>query len=127
MAIMLSCVRPHQAPQALEDSVGRSGGCRGLVPEVEKAGLLPELGFCEAGGAAAVQGRQPADVYLPHWGLHGPAAFDLAVTSGLRGGALTACAVDGSKACAAYGTQAHPPANGRPVRGAGHSVRAPRR
>ena len=32
--------------------------------------------------------RRPADVYVPHWGLHGPAAFDLAVTAGLRHGTL---------------------------------------
>ena len=78
----------------------------GLSPEVEKPGLLParptELGFCEAGGAATSQGRRPADVYVPQWGLHGPAAFDLAVTSGLRGDVLAASASDGSRACAAY-------------------------
>ena len=78
----------------------------GLSPEVEKPGLLParptELGFCEAGTSATAQARRPADVYIPQWGLRGPAAFDLAVTSGLRGDVLAASAADGSRASAAY-------------------------
>ena len=41
-------------------------------------------------------------MYVPQWGLHGPAAFDLAVTSALRGDVLAASASDGSRACAAY-------------------------
>ena len=61
-----------------------------------------ELGFCEAGTSATAQGRRPADVYIPQWGLPGPAAFDLAVTSGLRGDVLAASAADGSRASAAY-------------------------
>ena len=77
-----------------------------LSPEVEKPGLLParphDHGCCEAGGSAAIQGRRPADVWVPLWGLHGPAAFDLAVTSGLRSGAVAASASDGSHACVAY-------------------------
>ena len=34
---------------------------------------------------------------LPSWGLHGPAALDLAVTSGLRSGAMPTRAVDGAR------------------------------
>ena len=49
-----------------------------------------------------MQWRRPADVYVPHWGLHGPAAFDLAVTSGLCSDMLTGSATDGSRACASY-------------------------
>ena len=33
---------------------------------------------------------RPADVWVVQWGLHGPAAFDLAVTSGLRRGGILA-------------------------------------
>ena len=58
----------------------------GLGPEVEKPGLLlPRLdpdGAAEDGVRRA-SGRRPADVWVANWGLHGPAAFDLAVTSGI--------------------------------------------
>ena len=80
----------------------------GLSPEIEKPNLLParpaELGACEAGavGESVGGGRRPADVFVPRWGLHGPAVFDLAVTSGLRCGAAAASAADGSHTCAAY-------------------------
>ena len=63
----------------------------GLHPEVEKPGLLPprsdQDGLPED-GVRDRNGRRPADVYVPNWGLHGPAAFDLAVTTGLRHGSL---------------------------------------
>ena len=39
---------------------------------------------------------------MPAWGLHGPAAFDLAVTCGLRGGELAHSAADGAHAATAY-------------------------
>ena len=59
----------------------------GLSPEVEKMGLLPErpeeLGASEVGRPSVSQ-RRPADVYLPNWGAYGPAAMDLAATSGMR-------------------------------------------
>ena len=41
-------------------------------------------------------------MWLPSWGLHGPAALDLAVTSGLRSGALPTTAVDGARPCLDY-------------------------
>ena len=47
-------------------------------------------------------GRRPADVWVPMWGLHGPAAFDLAVTCGLRSGELARSAADGAHAATAY-------------------------
>ena len=47
-------------------------------------------------------GHTDKDVYVPHWGLHGAAAFDLAVTSGLRIGAVAGSAQDGSRAAADY-------------------------
>ena len=90
----------------LRSTLAARAEAAGLSPEVEKPGLLParptELGFCEAGTSATAQARRPADVYIPQWGLRGPAAFDLAVTSGLRGDVLAASAADGSRASAAY-------------------------
>ena len=41
-------------------------------------------------------------MYLPAWGVHGPAAFDLAATSGLRSSVVAASAADGSRAAAQY-------------------------
>ena len=63
----------------------------GLHPEVEKPGLLPprsEQDGLPEDGVRHGPGRRPADVYVPLWGVHGPAAFDLAVTAGLRLGTL---------------------------------------
>ena len=84
----------------------------GLSPEVEKAELLParpeDSGACEAGAgdhpccSRTASARRPADVYVPAWGLHGAACFDLAVSSGLRSSVLAASASDGSSAAAAY-------------------------
>ena len=80
----------------------------GLSPEVEKPGLLParpdDGGAPEDGSSAAraASGRRPADVWVPHWGLHGAAAFDLAVTSGLRQGVLAATVASGGSAAADY-------------------------
>ena len=77
----------------------------GLSPEVEKQGLLPhrpeELGASESGRPSVSQ-RRPADVYLPSWGAHGPAALDLAATSGMRGSVLAASAADGASAAINY-------------------------
>ena len=74
----------------------------GLQPEVEKPNLLPprpELqGGPEDGEQPCGGGRRPADVWLPNWHLHGPAAFDIAVTSGMRQSVLTASVTDGSSA-----------------------------
>ena len=91
-----------------ETAASAATGSARFSPSVEKPNLLParpaELGACEAGavGEFVGGGRRPADVFVPHWGLHGPAAFELAVTSGLRCGAAAASAADGSHTCAAY-------------------------
>ena len=53
----------------------------GLLP------LRPDGDGAEDGGRGAGH-RRPADVWVAQWGLHGAAAFDLAVTSGLRAGAV---------------------------------------
>ena len=41
-------------------------------------------------------------MWVPCWGLHGPAAFDLAVTCGLQQGHAAVAAADGGRAAAAY-------------------------
>ena len=77
----------------------------GLQPEIEKANLLPPRPELQGGvedGSAVSGGRRPADVWVPHWNLHGPAAFDLAVTSGLRQGHLAASVADGARATQDY-------------------------
>ena len=77
----------------------------GLHPEVEKPDLLPprpdEAGAPEDGQRAA-GARRPADVWVGNWGLHGPAAFDLAVTSGLRQGTAAQTLSDPDKTAADY-------------------------
>ena len=77
----------------------------GLSVAVEKPRLLP-LRPDEDGtdtGARGAGRRRPADVCVAQWGLHGPAVFDLAVTSGLRAGApLAYSALSGSAAVEAY-------------------------
>ena len=65
----------------------------GLHPELEKPGLLPQRPLCgsvhENGSPADLSesgqsARRPADVYIPRWRSGPPAAWDFAVTSGLR-------------------------------------------
>ena len=70
---------------------------RGLLPPRPDDGGGPEDGARQAGG-----GRRPADVWVGSWGLHGAAAFDLAVTSGLRQGSVAASATAGERAAADY-------------------------
>ena len=69
----------------------------GLTVEVEKPGLLP-LRPDEDGVDACGRG-----VWIAQWGLYGPAAFDIAVTSGLRSGTvLLESARSGTAATEAY-------------------------
>eukprot|EP00435_Cladocopium_sp_Y103_P062067 s521_g23.t1 len=82
----------------------------GLQPEIEKANLLPlrpeHQGAAEDGSGhdchRSTSQRRPADVWVPNWNLHGPAAFDLAVTSGLRQGQLVHSIADGARAALDY-------------------------
>ena len=79
----------------------------GLSPELEKPGLLParpeDSGLCEAGVSLnQASARRPADVWVPGWGLHGPAAFDFAVSSGLRSGVLPSTVGHGGHAALVY-------------------------
>jgi hypothetical protein len=82
-----------------------------LSPELERPGLLPDRpaigGAHEDGTPAAVQGhlpgrRRPADVYIPRWRGGPPAAWDFAVTSGLRLDALAGSVVDPDAALTRY-------------------------
>jgi len=81
-----------------------------LNPELEKPGLLcprPLVGGSGEDGSSVdgpnlVNGRRPADVFLPCWYLGGPAALDFAVTSGLRADVLRHSASDGSYAVKRY-------------------------
>ena len=77
----------------VRDNIGRAAGEGGMTPELEKVGLLP--GRCSADGAPMIAARlpgcdslrRPADVYIPRGiSIHrkGPAALDMAVTSGLQ-------------------------------------------
>ena len=77
----------------------------GLHPEVEKPGLLPprlDEGGGSEDGVRSGGGRRPADVWVGSWGVRGPAAFDLAVTSGMRSGNISAVATAGDKPVADY-------------------------
>ena len=76
----------------------------GLTVEVEKPGLLPLRPDGDSVGAGRGAGsRRPADVCVAQWGLHGPIAFDFAVSSGFRAGpTLITSARDGAAATEAY-------------------------
>ena len=95
-------VRRHNRLRSIVAARARAAG---LTVEVEKAGLLPlrpEDDGVDAGGRGAGQ-RRPADVWVAQWGLHGAAAFDIAVTSGLRAVAVLAESTrSGSAAVEAY-------------------------
>ena len=94
---------------ALRNEAFFSLGAAGCSPELEKSGLLPPRGDGEGpsehgpgGEAIDGNGRRPADVYVPRWRDGLPAAFDFAVTSGMRSDLLAASASAGSAAAAAY-------------------------
>ena len=95
-------VKRHNCLRAVLAGRAQSAG---LSPEVEKPGLLPPrldaVGAPED-GVRAGGGRRPADVWVASWGAHGPAAFDLAVTSGMRPGHLVAPADPGGGPAADY-------------------------
>lgn len=92
------------------DRVKRRNELRNLVAARNKAAeanlLLPRPEFSggtkDGSAGNSSTGRRPAHVWFPHWNLHGPAAFDLAVTSGLRQGHLAASVADGSRAALDY-------------------------
>jgi len=74
-----------------------------LNPELERPGLLPqrpsfgslyEHGGSISDGDSSPSARRPADVYIPRWRGGPPAAWDFAVTSGLRLDAMAGSAQD---------------------------------
>ena len=83
---------PHPPPQpSSQPGLSRYGGCQ--HPELEKPGLLPQRpifgsGY-ENGSSLGDQDsnpshRRPADIFIPRWRAGPSAAWDFAVTSGLR-------------------------------------------
>ena len=75
----------------------------GLCPELEKADLLPqrplhgsvyEDGSRPRGSDDRPDTRRPADVYIPRWRSGPPAAWDFAITSGLRDDVLLSSVTD---------------------------------
>ena len=78
----------------------------GLAPELERPGLLqprPLLGPTPENGTPNPEDlRRPADVYIPRWRRGAPAAFDLAVTSGLRPDMVARSATNANAATLAY-------------------------
>ena len=90
---------------SLRTLVAARSQAAGFHTEVEKPGLLPprpEDGGAPEDGGRAGPGRRPADVWIGNWGLLGPAALDLAVTSGMRLGSLAQTAANGQHAVAEY-------------------------
>ena len=77
----------------LRNMVFHAADAARLHPELEKPGLLRPRPLCgatyESGASVGendgnTDARRPADVYVPRWRLGPPAAWDFAVTSGLR-------------------------------------------
>ena len=98
-SVLFATASPTSLETTLERARAAGIAAAGLSPEVEKPDLLPprpeELGASEAGGPQAASG-------CPFGGFTAPAAFDLAVTSGLRAGTAAASAADGGQAVASY-------------------------
>ena len=77
----------------LRNQVYYAASAANLHPELEKPGLLPqrplfgslyENGRSVGEGDSSPSSRRPADVYIPRWRAGPPAAWDFAVSSGLR-------------------------------------------
>ncbi len=88
-----------------------SAAAAGFFPELEKLGLLPPRPLCGSFYADGSrpnetddrpEARRPADVYIPRWRSGPPAAWDFAVTSGLRDDALVASVSDREAALTRY-------------------------
>ena len=71
---------------------------------MEKPGLLPPRPDTEGLEEETRNGpgRRPADVWVGNWGVHGPAAFDLAVTSGMLQAVLPHTVSSGSHVALEY-------------------------
>jgi len=88
---------------ALRDVTYHAALAAGLQPQREKSGLLPQRPGQDALRENVLSnGRRPADVWIPRWENGAPAAWDFAVTSGLRAGAVHEAAADPSQPVTAY-------------------------
>jgi len=74
----------------------------GLLPQRPEDGALAEDGSSAADFSASPGARRPADVYIPRWRGGPPAAWDFAVTSGLRLGVMAQSLRDPSAALTSY-------------------------
>jgi len=88
-----------------------SAAAAGCFPELERPGLLPprplqgaryEDGARPEESDERPEARRPADVYVPRWRAGPPAAWDFAVTSGLRDDALLISTTDKEAALTRY-------------------------
>ena len=92
----------------IRNAFHRLCGIAGLNPELDRSGILrprPLQGALGEDGSDTSRdssARRPADVYVPRWRAGKPAAFDFAVTSGLRTEQLATSAQDGSAAALQY-------------------------
>ncbi len=88
---------------AIRNLVNMIAAVAGLRPETEKPGLLTPRPEDEClRGEGVRNGRRPADIWVPHWHSGAPAAWDFAVTSGLRTDSLFAPSEDRDQATSAY-------------------------
>jgi len=111
-ALVCSCggdrTRRHNL---LRNMVYHAASAARLCPELERPGLLPHRPLhgssYENGSAPGEQdsdpgARRPADVYIPRWRSGPPAAWDFAVTSGLRVDSVAASSQDSGAVCSKY-------------------------
>ena len=88
---------------ALRNLICTIAALAGLMPEKEKAGVLPPRPDAETlRGEDVTNGRRPADIWIPQWQSGGPAAWDFAVTSGLCSDVIFETASDPGTAAVAY-------------------------
>jgi hypothetical protein len=95
----------------LRNAVYHAACAARLSPELEKPGLLPQglrVGSTYENGSSPKDAdwdasfRRPADVFIPRWQQGPPAAWDFAVTSGLRPDCMTDAICDPGLICTRY-------------------------
>ena len=114
LVTMPSCVVEGEiapADNLVRNMAYHAASAAGLNPELERPGLLPQrplFGSLYENGGSMQEGdsspsaRRPADVYIPRWRGGPPAAWDFAVTSGLRAEALSDSLSDPEKTLTKY-------------------------
>ena len=89
--------------KSLRDTANWFAKTAGLNPVKEKAGLLPPRPDADSiREGLTTRGRRPADIWLPQWLENGPAAWDFAVTSGIRADEIHVSAVGAGHCTVAY-------------------------